>query len=135
MNNDTYLKYIEEYAQQVNFERLADDEFYFEKVYREISMKFETMYGCTYNEMDEVYIPGTILNSNNKKFIGILFIGIRDGVANYGATIFHPKYKLLHEDDFEEVLTAEEYKEMLPYKYRLAVKTLGDSLRSKFHRY
>lgn len=130
-----YLKYIEEYAKQVNFEGLANDEFYFEKIYREISMKFEAMYVRAYNEMDEVYIPGTLLNANNKKFIGIFFIGIRDGGANYGATIFHPKYKLLQEDDFEEVLTAEEYKEMFPYKYRLAVKTLGDSVRSKFDKY
>lgn len=135
MDNDKYLKYLDEYAKLVNFPRLSDDKFYFEKVYREIGMEFEKMYGYAYNEMDEVYIPGTLLSSNGEKFVAVFFISIRDGGRNYGATIFHPKYKLLHEEELEEVLTADEYKEVFPYKYRLAVKILRSSADNKFETY
>lgn len=135
MDNDKYLKYLNEYTKQVNFPQLADDKFYFEKIYREISMEFEKIYGHAYNEMDEVYIPGTLLSSTGKKFVAVLFIGIRDGGKNFGATIFHPKYKLLHEEDLEEVLTDDEYKEVFPYKYRLAVKIIQSSDNNKFETY
>lgn len=135
LDNDKYLKYINEYAKQVDFSRLAYDEFYFEKIYREISMKFEKIYGGGFNEMDEIYIPGTLLSANGKKFVAVLFISIRDGGKNFGATIFHPEHKLLHEEELEDVLTTDQYKEVFPYKYRLAVKIVYNSPVNKLETY
>lgn len=133
--NSEYLKYIKEYTLKVDFARMENDMFYFEKIYREISMKFESMYGFSYNEMDEAYIPGTLLGVGGKKFVAVFFIEIRDGGKNYGAIVFHPKYGLIQEDDFEEILLEEEYKDIFPYKYRLAVKLINDSAGNISERY
>lgn len=135
MDNDKYLKYLEEYAKQVNFARLEYDEFYFEKVYREISMEFEKIYGPGFNEMDEVYIPGTLLGDTGKKFVAVLFISIRNGGRNLGATIFHPKYKFIHEEELEDLLSIDENRELFPYKYRLAVKVIYTSPANKLETY
>lgn len=133
--NSEYLEYIKEYTSKIDFKRTSDDVFYFEKIYREISMKFESMYGFSYNEMDEAYIPGTLLGIGGRKFVAVFLIGIRNGGKNYGAVIFHPKYKLVWEDDIEEMLTEEEYKDIFPYKYRLAVRLLNDSAGNISERY
>lgn len=135
MNSDKYLKYINEYTKQIDFQRLEDDKFYFEKIYREISMEFEKMYGSGFNEMDEVYIPGTLLIASGKKYIAVLFISIRGGGRNLGAIIFHPRYKFIHEEDLEDLITKEEYKEVFPYKYRLAVRILNSTHSNKFETY
>lgn len=133
--NSEYLEYIKEYTSKIDFKRMSDDVFYFEKIYREISMKFESMYGFSYNEMDEAYIPGTLLGIGGRKFVAVFLIGIRNGGKNYGAVIFHPEYKLVWEDDIEEMLMEEEYKDIFPYKYRLAVRLLNDSAGNISERY
>lgn len=135
MDNDKYLEYLKEYSKQVDFSRLGNDKFYFEKVYREISMEFEKMYGHGFNEMDEVYIPGTLLSVSGKKFIAVLFISIRGGGRNLGATLFHPKYQFIHEEELEDVATPDEWKNVFPYKYRLAVKLLNSVHSNKFETY
>ncbi len=133
--NNEYLDYIEDYARKVDFKKIAENPFYFEKVYRDIGMKFEDLYGASYNEMDEAYIPGTLLNADNEKFIAVFFIGVRNGGINYRAIIFHPKYGLVDEDDFQDVLSEEEYLSMIHYKYRLCVKLLNDSPGNMFKKY